>query len=317
MTRTCWITGASGFIGDRLFRRLNASGFAAGGIDLAPPAPGRPGHAVVAALGLPALDQLAALTGLPDTVFHLAGGSAVGPSFDNPLEDFDRSVPPTATLVEWLRRHAPRARLVYASSAAVYGAGHDGAIREGAALNPYSPYGVHKAVCEQIIDGGRRLFGLDAVTARIFSVYGAGLRKQILFDGCRKLATTGHLGLGGTGLEARHFIECDDLVSALVSVMNHAEAGAVVNVAANDPLTMEDLAMALCGAWQAATGRACDFSFSGKARPGDPASLIADLGWMRAHCNWKPTPFADGVAAYVDWFRKDIAPELHAGPAAS
>ena len=72
------------------------------------------------------LDALATSHGLPDVVVHLAGGSAVGSSFAQPAEDFRRTVTAVGELAEWLRLRAPATRLVMASSAAVYGAGHAG-----------------------------------------------------------------------------------------------------------------------------------------------------------------------------------------------
>ena len=65
------------------------------------------------------LSALAAETGVPSTVYHLAGGSSVGASLNNPFGDFSGTVGGTAVLLEWLRNNAPATRLVIVSSAAV------------------------------------------------------------------------------------------------------------------------------------------------------------------------------------------------------
>jgi UDP-glucose 4-epimerase len=306
MNRTCWITGASGFIGNLLFMRLAADGFRVAGVDIVEPPADRPGHSVTAPLGQSALDRLAERTGPPDIVYHFAGGSAVGPSFMDPLEDFNRAVPPTAELIEWLRRSAPRARLLFASSAAVYGNRHLGPIPETTELAPVSPYGVHKAVCEELLRGAHRVFGLDTVTTRIFSVYGAGLRKQILFDSCVKLAASPTLVLGGTGCEVRHFIDCDDLLSALITATERAGPGQTINVAGSEPIRMEQVAAMTCEAWQKVTGEHRAYAFSGASRPGDPLSLVAERSWMEANCSsFKPLEL--GVLSYVEWFCRTTA----------
>jgi UDP-glucose 4-epimerase len=307
MNHICWVTGASGFIGHRLLNRLAAHGYAVGGLDRMVPSLPQPGHSVTAPLGQPALDQLATLTGLPDVVFHLAGGSAVGPSFEDPLEDFNRAVPPTAVLIDWLSRNAPGARVLFASSAAVYGNRHRGPIPEHADLVPSSPYGVHKAVCEQLLSGAQRISGLDAVIVRIFSVYGAGLRKQVLYDSCMQLLRSPRLVLGGTGGEVRHFIACEDLLPVLTTAMERAASGQVINVAAGAPVRMEQLADVICAAWQHATGRCCTYEFTGSTRPGDPFALVAEQSWLAANCPWPPKPLPKGVLSYVEWFLDNVA----------
>ena len=97
------------------------------------------------------LQQLLRDAGPPEYIFHLAGGSSVGASIDNPYEDFTRTVATTAELLEWMRLAARTARLVSVSSAAVYGAGHTGPIREEQALLPFSPYGYHKLMMENVM----------------------------------------------------------------------------------------------------------------------------------------------------------------------
>ena len=120
--------------------------------------------------------------GLPDLVFHLAGGSAVGPSLNAPFEDFMRTTGTTARLLEWLRTHSPRSKLIVASSAAVYGDTHGAPADETRPPSPVSPYGFHKLMMEQLCQEYSQVFGLETAVLRMFSVYGEGLRKQLLWD---------------------------------------------------------------------------------------------------------------------------------------
>jgi UDP-glucose 4-epimerase len=144
---TVWITGAAGFMGRYLARALADAGQVVHGI----------GHGALTdsekqRLGLRTwlngeidatnLNALAA-HGLPSKVFHLAGGSSVGLSIAQPLEDFSRNVVSTARLLEWLRGASPESLLVAVSSAAVYGADHHGPISESTSPTPMSPYGMH------------------------------------------------------------------------------------------------------------------------------------------------------------------------------
>ena len=218
---TTWITGANGFIGRHLVRVLADQGHAVHGI----------GHGAIneperQRIGLGQwlngeidsanLNTLAGQSGPPSTIFHLAGGSSVGLSIAQPLEDFSRTVASTARLLEWLRGLAPECRLIVASSAAVYGAHHAGAISEEAETQPMSPYGHHKLIMEQLCRSYAISFGIRATIIRLFSVYGPSLRKQLLWDLCSRLAQgQRELVLGGTGNEARDWIDVRDVVRLL------------------------------------------------------------------------------------------------------
>ena len=147
----------------------------------------------------------------------------MGASIANPYEDFTRTVATTAELLEWMRLGARNARLVSVSSAAVYGAGHTGPIREEQALLPFSPYGYHKLMMENLCLSYAANYGLAVTVVRLFSVYGSWLKKQVLWDMCSSLASgTRQLVLGGTGEELRDWTDIRDVVRALEFAMGLA-----------------------------------------------------------------------------------------------
>src|SRR5688572_19615846 len=184
---TVWITGARGFIGRHLAKQLSSrGGFVLGlGHGAWPSADaGRWGisHWLNGDIQPGNLRQLAQGHGRPEVVYHLAGGSSVGAAVAGPLEDFARSVTTTAELLDWVRLESPDTRVVAASSAAVYGEGHVGPITEGVETKPASPYGYHKLVMEYLCRSYAATYGLKVALPRMFSVYGAGLQKQLLWD---------------------------------------------------------------------------------------------------------------------------------------
>src|SRR5258705_2813743 len=148
------VTGANGFIGRHLVRVLADRGNRVHGIGH-----GAIGEAERRRISLEEwlngeidaanLNALAERTGLPSTIFHLAGGSSVGLSIAQPFEDFSRTVASTARLLELLRGSAPESLVIVASSAAVYGASHGGSISENAPVAPMSPYCQQKLMMEQ------------------------------------------------------------------------------------------------------------------------------------------------------------------------
>ena len=124
--------------------------------------------------------------GTPDIILHCAGGASVGFSVDSPAVDFDLTVRTTSHILEYIRVQSPATRLVYPSSAAVYGKVKSLPISEDTPLNPMSPYGTHKLMAETLCQLYSQQFDLSIAIVRLFSIYGMGLRKQLLWDACRK-----------------------------------------------------------------------------------------------------------------------------------
>lgn len=301
-----WVTGAAGFIGRHLVRHLAGSRTRVAGLDLAGATVAGLDDSVAAwregALSQGGLAALADRTGLPTTIYHLAGGSSVGASLADPHGDFTATVGGTAMLLDWLRSAAPATRLVVVSSAAVYGDLHAGPIAEDAATAPFSPYGAHKFAMEATCRGWAGSFGLDIVAVRLFSVYGPGLAKQLLWDLCGKLAAGADgVTLGGTGEELRDWTHVDDVVRALVAAAPLASPRMpVVNAGSGRAGSVRTIAEAVTHAFD--RDPAC-LAFSGVSRPGDPFSLVAASGSLDdAGFGWTVNVEA-GIADYVRWYR--------------
>jgi UDP-glucose 4-epimerase len=303
------ITGAHGFIGKYLARWLARQGHQVMGLGHGIwPAPEAASWGVTQWLNgdiqsgnLRLLQQAG---GTPDVVYHLAGGSSVGVAIANPREDFFRTVGTTAELLEWLRIDAPQARLVAVSSAAVYGSGHDGPIAEDATLTPYSPYGYHKRIMEELCRSYAASYGLRVTIGRLFSVFGAELKKQLLWDICARLAAgTRPLVLGGSGNELRDWTDVRDVVRALDLLAAHtSDSIAVVNVGTGTASSVRQIASGIARHWQLPD--ALDtFHFSGQSRPGDPFSLVANATRLSQLGFAWAVPVDDGMAAYVSWFQ--------------
>jgi UDP-glucose 4-epimerase len=302
-----WITGTRGFIGRHLAAWLSHKGHTVSGIGH-----GRWPQPEAAAWGVhrwlnagihPSnLQHLMREAGPPDYIFHLAGGSSVGAAIASPYEDFARTVQTTAELLDWLRLEAPKARLIAISSAAIYGAGHSGPIRENQAHAPFSPYGYHKLMMEQLCQSYAVSFGVPTVVVRLFSVYGTLLKKQLLWDICTSL-TSGrrHLELGGTGDELRDWTDIRDVVRLLESAMSFPfDSGTVsiVNAGSGIATSVSSIAAMVLEVWP----RPVDVTFSGKSRPGDPTSLVADDRILqRSGFAWN-IPVKSGVRDYVSWY---------------
>lgn len=302
-----WVTGGHGFIGHYLAHVASERGAIVAGLGHGawPDDDAQKwgvSHWVNGDITQGNLELLADQSSIPDTIFHLAGGSSVGLSMQAPEEDFSRTVISAVRLLEWARLRAPQCRLVLASSAAVYGAGHNSPIAEAAALAPYSPYGYHKRTAELLFESYARNFGLATATVRLFSIYGNGLRKQLLWDLCCRLQSApARMVLAGNGNELRDFFHVRDAVKLLMVARQQASRqGFVVNGGTGSGLTVRQVAQDLCAAW----GLDVDVQFSGSSRAGDPGFLVADVGRATGLGCTAQVPWEDGVTEYVAWFKQ-------------
>lgn len=251
-------------------------------------------------------------------VIHFAGLIEVGRSVARPDLFWDVNVTGTARLLSAIRTRGIR-RLVFSSSAAVYGQGGRGALEtigEAALKDPTSPYGDTKLAGERLIEAHCRAFGLSAVALRYFNAAGAHPSGEIgeahePETHLIPLAIAAALGEGppltifgddfdtpdGTCL--RDYIHVEDLAAAHVAAVRASlEPGAfeAVNVGTGRGGSVREVVAAV----GSAVGRPVPHLI-GPRRAGDPASLVANpgragdlLGW-RAQCSSLDRIAADAV----------------------
>lgn len=305
--KTALITGGRGFVGRHLSLALHQGGVKVCGLGYgtwteSERAPWGMDHWLNGEVTKHNLDTIQSNIGKLGVVFHLAGGSSVGTSVSAPEEDFRRSVLSTFELLEWVRLVSPEVPLILASSAAVYGTIYNQAIREIDTLAPYSPYGYHKRITEELFESYSKNYGLKVAMVRLFSVYGPELRKQLLWDACCQLnKDSAHLVLGGSGDEFRDWLHITDAVQLLRMAAFQANHNSfLVNGGTGVAVKVREIAEKLCASW----GMCPQLEFSGQSRQGDPQYLVANtdlafsLGFI-PQVRWQV-----GVADYVAWFKR-------------
>lgn len=299
------ITGVTGFIGRYVARQFAEAGWSVAGLGTRPPenAP-RQYLSCYEQLVLPAADLAVIVQQLqPDVCIHCAGRASVDLSVSDPAADFDASAAVTFNLLDTLRLCAPRCRLIYLSSAAVYGNPVALPIYETQNPNPISPYGFHKLMCEQLCAEFAKVYSLPTAIVRIFSAYGPGLRRQVLWDICQKALTQPQLSLRGTGNESRDFIHGRDVARAIYTLAEQAPCEAeVYNLANGIETKIKELADLVL----AQLGLAIPIEFDGTIPAGNPVNWQANIGRL-ARVGFIPeVDLERGINIYAQWCRAEL-----------
>ena len=141
-------------------------------------------------------------------------------------------------------------------------------------------------------------FGVASIVLRLFSVYGAGMRKQLLWDAANRLES-GSAMFGGTGRELRDWLHVEDAAALIERAGGLASRECpVINGGTGVGTPVSEVLAGLASA----LGTTAVPRFSGEKRPGNPELLVADVtkataaGW-RAEIDWK-----EGVRGYAAWF---------------
>jgi UDP-glucose 4-epimerase len=304
-SKSVLVTGVAGFIGRYVARHFSAQRWSVFGIDNSPPE-----NAPLSNLSAYHRLQLpdAALSSIlqqesPQVCIHCAGRASVGLSMTEPAADFYASTMLTFEVLNALRLNAPHCRFILLSSAAVYGNPEILPINESQAPDPISPYGFHKWQCEQLCLEFAKVYHLPTASLRIFSAYGPGLRRQVLWDMCRKVITQKSLTLQGTGKESRDFIHALDIAKALSVVATSAPMqGEVYNLGTGQEVAIAQLARIVIDSLEVE----CTPEFDGVVPPGTPLNWQADISKLKALGFTDSVPLEQGVKTFANWCRAEL-----------
>lgn len=305
MLNSLLVTGVAGFIGRYVARYFIEQGWSVIGIDNSPPE-----NAPLANLKAyhrlqlpdPALATLIASYS-PQVFVHCAGRASVGASITDPAADFYGNTLLTFEVLNALHASAPQCKFIYLSSAAVYGNPQSLPISEKHSPSPISPYGFHKLQGEQLCLEFSKVYDMATASARIFSAYGPGIRRQVMWDICHKAIFQDSITLQGTGQESRDFIHALEIAKALFVIANKAPMqGEAYNLGTGVEVTIAELAELLL--------ESLDYKgslkFDGKIAVGNPLNWQAEITKIQTLGFQPQVHLKQGVRTFANWCRAEL-----------
>jgi len=247
-------------------------------------------------------NAIAELISNADYVFHEAAQVSVVDSIRDPVFTEEVNVLGTLNVLRALLEG--HGKLIFASSAAVYGDNPNLPLKETERPRPLSPYGVTKVTAEEYLRVYHELYGLPVVSLRYFNVFGprqsfnqyAGVISIFI-----NRALAGEpLVIFGDGKQTRDFIYVKDVVRANILVAESRKAnGRVFNVATRKQTSILELAMKIIEI----TGTTSSIIFN-KPRPGDIRHSLADISEIRKLGFEPEFSLEEGLKKTVEFFRK-------------
>ncbi|MCP4435866.1 MAG: NAD-dependent epimerase/dehydratase family protein [Actinomycetia bacterium] len=296
------ITGAGGFVGAHLQRHLEDSGD-----DPLPTDRSTDGLDILDAPAL--LERFRKVT--PDVVYHLAGASDVGGSWETPQITFRANAEGTLNVL-WAAREAGVERVLTVGSADVYGkvSPDELPLTETSPLRPTSPYAASKVAAEAVAEQAFLGFGQQAVRARPFNHLGPGQSTRFvapaLAERIARNERDGETRLAVGNLSSkRDFTDVRDVVRAYRLLMVDGAAGEIYNVCSGSAIAVEDLAESLIELSTLDQELVADPALQ---RPVDIPVLLGDSDRLRKATGWAPqVPLETTLADLLDDMRQRVA----------
>jgi UDP-glucose 4-epimerase len=298
--QTVLVTGGAGFVGSHLVDALRSDNevrvfddFSTGDRTNLPD----DGVEVIDA-DLRDREALAAATAGVDTVFHQAAIVSVEQTVDEPRTSHDVNATAALDVLDLARERD--ARVVLASSCAIYGHPSTLPIAESEPQTPTSPYGLQKAALDGYARLYNDLYGLAAVPLRYFNVYGPRQRdgpySGVIRVFLRQAREGGPITVDGDGSQTRDFVHVSDVVRANLLAATTDEVGVAYNVGTGDAITIRRLAEAV----RDAVGSDAEIVHR-EDRPGDIDRSVADTTRARNRLGFEASvDLADGLADLVE-----------------
>lgn len=303
-----FLTGHEGFVGQTLRSLFTAPGSRVRDVEVVLPAARYD-------LRDPASLERALPADALDCVIHLAAQSFVPESFRDPRRTYDVNFLGTLNLFQALKNRGFAGRVLYVSSAEVYGQVDPGEmpIDERRAPRPRSPYGVSKVAAEALCGQWRETEGLDVVVARPFNHIGPGQTDRFVVASFTRQVAEIKLGQRPPVIEigdvevTRDFTDARDVVEAYLLLLERGAAGEIYNICSGREVWIRDLLPTL---FELAGVEAKIAQDPARLRPAEQKRLLGSYEKLHRCTGWAPTTeLRTSLADALGWWERKLARE--------
>jgi UDP-glucose 4-epimerase len=224
-----------------------------------------------------------------DYVFHIAALADIVPSISNPAPYYSSNLIGTLNLLEYLRRKSD-IKLVFAASSSCYGIPSTFPTPENAKIDYKYPYAHSKYLAESTIMHYASVFGLKAISLRLFNVYGKRARSNgnygaVMGVFLAQCLAGQPLTVVGDGSQLRDFVHVEDVARAFLMAAESDLSNQVFNIGSGKPNSIGYLASLIGGEIEYIPWR-----------PGEPSITHANIEKVTSELKWKPEiKFEDGI----------------------
>lgn len=241
-----------------------------------------------------------------DIVMHLAAMAGVRPSIENPILYQEVNCMGTQNILEEMREHKIK-NLVMASSSSVYGNCKQVPFNEKMIVDyAISPYAATKKANEVMTHVYHKLFNINVIMLRFFTVYGPKQRPDLAINKFTRLMLENkEIPMFGDGSTSRDYTYIDDIVDGIIKscnyCLNHEGIYEILNLGNSKPITLREM-INIIGKVLKIEPRIQELPM----QPGDVERTYADINKAKEMIGYEPkTAFEDGIINFVNWYKEN------------
>lgn len=233
-----------------------------------------------------------------DFIIHCAGSRLVGLTRK---VDFINNVKSTISLIDFIKKNQSKTKIIFMSSYSIYGNDYKNLISENFSTKPVSVYAINKKKAENLLLNFSKKNKSHLMILRIASLYGNGLKKQLIYDACLKISK-GLNNFYGTGREKRDFIHISDLVNIVLYFCIKGFSNVnIINCGSGKGRQIKDVIKLISSSFKMRK----KIIFNRKKLNSNPINLISNIRKLKK-IGLKPNKdFRIGVKQYVKWFKRN------------
>ena len=242
-----------------------------------------------------------------DIVMHLAAMAGVRPSIENPVLYQEVNCMGTQNILEEMKEHNVK-NLVMASSSSVYGNCKEVPFREDMVVDfAISPYAATKKANEVMTHVYHKLFDMNVIMLRFFTVYGPKQRPDLAINKFTRLMLEDkEIPMFGDGTTSRDYTYIDDIVDGIIRSCNYVENNndvyEILNLGNSSPVSLKEMINTI--------GQAIGVEPKIKQlpmQPGDVDRTFADISKAKKLIGYNPkTSFKEGIERFIKWYKENI-----------